>query len=147
VQINNTYIHTYKNMKTIALIEKGVDGMYTIFTPKIESFIFGSGNTVEEAKADFENSVKEVFEAYRENNDKLPDELIDISFEYKYDIASFFNYYDWINVTKFAKKARINGSLMRHYKGGEYISLKQIAKIENTLHELGNEISKIKLTV
>jgi predicted RNase H-like HicB family nuclease len=134
-------------MKTIALIEKGKDGMYTIFTPKTQSFIIGIGNTVEEAKADFENSVKEVKEVYEENSENLPDELLDVTFEYKYDIASFFNYFDWINVTKFAKKARINSSLMRHYKGGEYISQKQVAKIENALHELGKEILSIKLTV
>jgi predicted RNase H-like HicB family nuclease len=75
-------------MKTIALIEKGKDGTYCICTPNIQSCIIGIGNTVEEAKSDFENSVREVFEAYEENNDKLPDELIDITFEYKYDISS-----------------------------------------------------------
>ena len=134
-------------MKTVALIEKGKDGMYTIFTPKINSFIIGIGNTVEEAKADFENSVKEVRESYVDNNEELPKELQNITFEYKYDIASFFNYFDWINVTKFAKKAKMNGSLMRRYRGGEYISQKQVAKIEKTLNELGKEISGIKLTV
>ncbi|MCL2434615.1 MAG: pilus assembly protein HicB [Lentimicrobiaceae bacterium] len=134
-------------MKTIALIEKGKDGMYTIFTPKVNSFIIGIGNTVEEAKADFENSVKEVNESYIDNNEELPKELQNIAFEYKYDIASFFNYFDWINVTKFAKKAKMNGSLMRRYRGGEYISQKQVAKIEKTLNELGKEISGIKLTV
>jgi predicted RNase H-like HicB family nuclease len=134
-------------MNTIALIEKGRDGMYTIFTPKIESYIIGIGNTVEEAKSDFENSVREVITAYEENNDKLPDELIDVVFEYKYDISSFFNYFDWINVSKFARRAKINDSLMRRYRSGEYISQKQVSKIENALHELGNEISQIKLTV
>jgi predicted RNase H-like HicB family nuclease len=134
-------------MKTIALIEKGKDGMYTIFTPKIESFILGIGNTVNEAKADFENSVKEIKESYIKAKDKLPDELIDVTFEYKYDIASFFNYFDWINVSKFAKKSGINGSLMRRYRTGEYISQKQVSKIEKTLNELGREISEIKLTI
>jgi len=134
-------------MKTIALIEKGKDGMYTIFTPKIKSFILGIGNTVQEAISDFENSVKEIKEAYSENNDKLPDELVNITFEYKYDMASFFNYFDWINVSKFSKRAKINGSLMHQYKAGTYISQKQVAKIEHTLHELGREILGVKLTV
>ena len=134
-------------MKTIALIEKGRDSMYTIFTPKINSFIIGTGNTVEEAKADFENSVKEVKEVYADNNEELPKELQNISFEYKYDIASFFNYFDWINVSKFAKRTGVNGSLMRRYRSGEYISQKQVSKIEKTLNELGREISEIKLTV
>ena len=134
-------------MKTIALIEKGKDGTYGIFTPKIQSCIIGEGNTVEEAKADFENSVKEVSEAYMDNNEKLPDELIDITFEYKYDIASFLNHFNWINVSRFAKKTGINGSLMRRYKTGEYISEKQVLKIEKCLNELGREMAEVKLTV
>ena len=134
-------------MKTTALIEKGKDGTYGIFTPDIDHVIIGDGNTVEEAKADFENSVKELKELYIETKGELPKELRNITFEYKYDISSFFNYFDWINVTKFAKKAKMNGSLMRRYRGGEYISQKQVAKIEKTLNELGKEISGIKLTV
>ena len=134
-------------MKTIALIEKGKDGTYGVFTPKINSCIIGTGNTVEEAKADFENSVKEVKEVYADNNEELPKELQNISFEYKYDIASFFNYFDWINVSKFARRTGVNGSLMRRYRSGEYISQRQVSKIEKTLNELGREISEIKLTV
>ena len=76
----------------------------------------------------------------------MPDELKDIQFVYKYDIASMFNYYDWINVSKFARKAGINSSLMRQYKMGEtYISENQISRIEHTLHSLGNELKAIKL--
>ena len=76
----------------------------------------------------------------------MPDELKDIQFVYKYDIASMFNYYDWINVSKFAQKAGINSSLMRQYRMGKtYISKNQISKIENALHTLGHELAGIKL--
>lgn len=44
-------------MKTTALIEKGKDGTFGIFTPDLNSTIIGEGNTVAEAKADFKNSV------------------------------------------------------------------------------------------
>ena len=133
-------------MVTTALIERGKDGTFGIFTPDINHTIIGDGTTVEEAKADFENSVKEMILSYTETNREIPDELKDIQFIYKYDIASMFNYYDWINVSKFARKAGINPSLMRQYRVGDtYISEKQINKIENTLHSLGNELSTIKL--
>jgi len=133
-------------MTTTALIEKGKDGKFGIFTPNINSTIIGEGNTVEEAKADFENSLKEIIEAYKEHGDALPKELENIEFIYKYDIASMFNYYDWINVSRFAKKAGINASLMRQYKkGNTYVSANQIGKIENALHVMGNELSAIKL--
>ena len=65
---------------------------------------------------------------------------------YKYDVASMFNYYDWINMSKFARKAGINPSLMRQYGiGNTYISDNQKYKIERTLHSLGNELAAIKL--
>lgn len=78
-------------MKTTALIERGKDGTFGIFTPDIESVIIGDGATVAEAKADFENSVAEVIASYTDNGEELPEELRDIEFEYKYDIASMFN--------------------------------------------------------
>jgi predicted RNase H-like HicB family nuclease len=133
-------------MVTTALIERGKDGTFGIFTPDINSTIIGEGSTVEEAKADFENSVHEIIQFFKEDGIELPDELRDIQFVYKYDIASMFNYYDWINVSKFARKAGINPSLMRQYKMGQtYISENQINKIENSLHSLGNELAAIKL--
>ncbi len=131
-------------MKTIALIEKGKDGRFGIFTPDIESTIIGEGATVADAKADFENSVKEVIAAY--DGLKLPKELEGIEFEYKYDIASIFDYYNWINVTKFAEVAGINASLLRQYKKGlAYVSEAQVKKIEKALHKAGNELRTAQL--
>ena len=133
-------------MVTTALIERGKDGTFGVFTPDINSTIIGEGNTVEEAKSDFENSVLEIIQFYKEDGIDLPDELKDIQFVYKYDVASMFDYYDWINVSKFARKAGINPSLMRQYRMGEtYISENQLGKIERTLHSLGNELAAIKL--
>jgi len=133
-------------MTTTALIERGKDGSFGIFTPDINHTIIGDGDTVEEAKADFENSVHEMILSYTETGRAIPEELKDIQFVYKYDIASMFDYYNWINVSKFARKAGINPSLMRQYKMGKtYISENQIGKIENTLHSLGNELAAIKL--
>lgn len=47
-------------MKTTALIEKGKDGTFSVFTPDINHTIIGEGSTVAEAKADFENSLAEM---------------------------------------------------------------------------------------
>ena len=133
-------------MITTALIERGKDGTFGIFTPDINHTIIGDGDTVEEAIADFENSVKEMILSYTENGRVIPEELKDIQFVYKYDIASIFDYYDWINVSRFAKKAGINPSLMRQYRIGKtYISESQKSKIESTLHSLGNELTTIRL--
>lgn len=133
-------------MKTTALIEKGKDGTFGIFTPDLKSTIIGEGNTVGEAKADFLNSVNELMLYYKETGRQIPEELTDIEFEFKYDIASLFNYYSFINVSQFAKSAGINPSLMRQYKmGHQYISENQVLKIETALHKIAKEFAEIKL--
>lgn len=132
-------------MKTVALIEKGKDGTFGIYTPDINTTIIGSGETVAEAKDDFQNSIKEIFESYEEEGEELPDELKDIEFEYKFDIASLFNYYNWINVSKFAQLIGINPSLMRQYKQGQYISEMQANKIEKGLRQIGEELISVSL--
>lgn len=133
-------------MKTVALIEKGKDGKYGIYTPDLESTILGSGSTVAEAMTDFEQSLIEIRSAFEETGEPLPEELQDVEFEYRYDIASVFDYYDYINTTRFAIKAGMNASLLRQYKsGGTYISEKQALIIESALHRCGEELMSLSL--
>lgn len=133
-------------MKIVVLIEKGNDGKFGIFTPDINATIIGEGASVAEAKSDFENSVREMLASYTDNGEQLPDELRDLEVEYKYDIASVFDYFKFINVSQFAKIAGINASLMRHYKLGDtYISEKQARRIEQAFHEIGRELLTVSL--
>lgn len=133
-------------MKTIALIEKGADGTFSIYTPDLESTIVGEGPTVSAAKQDFELSLNEVKLACRENHLPLPAELQDIEFEYRYDLASLFNHYDFINVNKFAKWLGLNPSLVRHYKQGKtYISEQRTRDIEEAIHRIATELKAISL--
>ena len=84
--------------------------------------------------------------SYTENGEEVPGELQDIEFEYKYDVASVFDYFDFINVTKFARWAGINASLLRQYKVGKtYISEAQARKIGEALRKVGRELSAISL--
>ena len=132
-------------MKTIALVERNSEGTFFIFTPDLkDSTIMGTGSTVAEAMSDFENSVKEVIESY--DTEELPAELRNFKWEYRYDIASLFDYYSFINVSALAKRIGINPSLMRQYKGGQYISKEQMSRIEKALHEIGTELSAGSLT-
>lgn len=131
--------------KRTALIEKGKDGTFGIFTPDIESTIIGEGNTVAEAKADFENSVREIIRFCEEDGVPVPDDLKNITFVYKYDMPSFLNYYDYLNMTKLANMSGINPSLMRQYKRGQYISEKQVSKIQTAIHKIGKELLAVQL--
>ena len=128
-----------------ALIEIGKDGTFGVFSPDTKSVMFGNGSTVEEAKADFENSVREFIETYEETGMQDPDDLKNSTFVYKYDMPSFLNYYKYLNVTQFAKYAGINPSLMRQYKLGQSASEKQVMKIQTAIHKIGQELSAVKL--
>lgn len=131
--------------KCIALIEKGQDGTFAIFTPDTKSTVFGDGNTVAEAKADFENTVKEFIEVFEEEGRHDPDDLKNTVFEYKYDLPSFLNCYNYLNMTKLADRAGINPSLMRQYKRGQYVSEKQASKIQEAVHKMGRELLAMRL--
>jgi len=79
-------------MITTALIERGKDGSFGIFTPEIKHTIIGDGKTIEDAIADFENSVEEMILSYTETGRDIPDELKEIQFVFKFDDASEFDY-------------------------------------------------------
>lgn len=132
--------------KTLAIVEKDENG-YGIYTPDLkDTVISGSGMSVKDAKADFLTAYKEVLDSYTENGEAVPDELKDLAFEYKYDVSAFFNQFDCINASKFAALAGISPSLMRHYKSGDqYISEKQLEKIERAAHELGRRLLAISM--
>ena len=133
-------------MKTIALIEKGTDGTYGVFTPNLQSTIIGEGSTAAEAKADFLRTYEDIKAAFAESSEDMPSELKDIEFEFQYDVASIFNYFDFINVSKFAKRAGINASLMRQYKScGTAISEAQAKRIQAALREVGSELLAVSL--
>lgn len=102
--------------KILVTVEYGEDKTYSCYseTPIGDySLVAGDGNTVAEAKADFIKAVEECREAYP--NDERYSGL---SFEYKYDLRSFFNYFSFLNVSDIAKRSGINPSLMRQYTSG-----------------------------
>lgn len=87
----------------------------------------------------------EVLASYDSTSD-IPAELLDAKFEYKYDISAFFDMFEFLNVSKLAKRIGINPSLMRHYKRGDtYISDAQANKIESGIHEIAHELLRVTL--
>lgn len=107
--------------KVIAIIEKGKDGSYGIYTPNLKNTIIGEGNTVEEAKADFLIGYQEIVDTYKEDNKPLPKELQDIEYTYQYDLAAFYEAHPYLNVSQVANFIGINDGLMRQYRRGQYI--------------------------
>ena len=129
-------------MKTTAIIETGPGGGFDIYLPDVEHHLFfGTGETVQEAKDDLLNSYQELLEYFKEEKKPVPEEVRDLEFEYKYDIASFFNEYNWFNISALAKVLGMNKSLLYQYKkGNTYISHEQMKRIEKGVHELGKKL-------
>ena len=107
-------------MKITATIERNDANYYQISSDdELMNHCFGGyGYTVAEAKADFLKSIEEAKELIIEEGQSMPQEANEITVDFRYDVPSFFNYFDWINITAFAKKAGINESKMRAYKTG-----------------------------
>ena len=127
------------------IIEKDENG-FGAYTDNTSTVLIGEGRTVEEAKADMLACYQELLDMYAEDGESVPDDLVDLEFEYKYDISAMFNAFDFLNISKFAKRVGISPGLMRHYKVGDtYISAKQAHKIQEGLHEIAREFLSVSL--
>ena len=136
-----------KAVKIIAIVEKGSDGLYSIHSDDHmgNSFFGGYGNSVAKAKADFVESIKEAIQEQLAEGQKVP-AIESIEVDYRYDIPSFFNHFDFLNVSKFADYAGINESKMRAYKSGvSFPGEKTTQKILTAAHKIGEELSAASL--
>lgn len=132
--------------KTIVVIEKGEDGTYSAYPKDLKATIIGEGDTASEAKKDFLNSYKEVKDFYLDTDGVIPEYLDNLDFEYTFDIPAFFNYFDFINISKFAQAIGVEPSLMRHYKSGDTtLSPKQRERILKGIKGVASELMEVIL--
>ena len=135
-------------MKIVTVvIEKGPDHYAAYVAKGLKNHALnGTGVSVKEAVEDMQEALQEMREMYTEDNEDIPKELKDISFEYKYDVASLFDFFGEINISSFARKIDMNESLLRKYKKGlAMASEKQCKRIESGLHELGRSLMVVHL--
>jgi hypothetical protein len=96
-------------------------------------------------------SLKELQEDYVRHegkNDNAWNNIIwsQVTFELKYDLAAFFEAFNYLNLSAVAGKIGINRTLLNHYKTGlKYPSAEQAKKIEDAIHVLALELGKVKL--
>lgn len=127
-------------MRITAIIEKGSDGMYSVRSEQsIEKHFFGGfGSSVAEAKWDFLESVQEAVEVTEFNGET--------KVEWKYDLPSFFNDFDYLNISSFARYVGINESKMRQYKNGlAFPGEKTLGRIMEASRKIGAELSSVTL--
>lgn len=135
------------DMNITAIVEKGNDGLYSIYSEDHigNSYFGGFGESVSEAKKDFVSSLEEALREQVQENQPVPDRR-EISITYRYDIPSFFNFFDFINVSKFAEYVGINESKMRAYKSGvAFPGEKTSAKIFKAVRQIALDLSAVAL--
>ena len=70
----------------------------------------------------------------------------EIELSFKYDLVSFFETFNYLNLSVISTKIGINRTLLNHYKTGtKYPSAEQAKKIEDAIHVLASELKKVKL--
>lgn len=136
-----------KKHKIKAIVEKGKDQRFSIYSKDHfgNSYFGGFGASVAGAKEDFLESVKEAIEEERADGNTVFS-IDNIVIEYSYDIPSFFNFFDFINVSRFAEYAGVNESKMRAYKSGvSFPGEKTTAKIFRAVRKIGAELTAATL--
>jgi predicted RNase H-like HicB family nuclease len=134
-------------MKKIkAIIEKGNDGLYSIYLPDVLG-MYGTGETEAEAKEALLEAVDSAKE-FVEDTGKWGDYVVfksDFEFDYRYDLSGFFKSYSFFDVSALAGRLGLNASLLRRYKSGiSKAETKQKEKIEQGIHNIAIELSAVK---
>ncbi len=129
-------------MKSLTIIiERGAD-LYAAYSDKFPG-LYATAENVEEVKKSIHKAIK-LYIKY--NDDKLSSYLkSDITIKYKFDLESFFNYYNGVFTKSGLEKITgINQKQIQHYASGlKKPRLIQRKKIEDALHKLGDELKSI----
>ena len=132
-------LYNFIDMKVNIVFEMAKDGGCSCFMKEdLPDFgLLGFGDSPQEAKEDMLKAYHEIKDMLIEEG-KNPPEL---DFVYHYDMKSFFEYFDFLNVSKVAQRAGINPSLMRQYASGvANVGEKQYDKIRIAIKKIGNEL-------
>lgn len=127
-------------------IERSSDGSYSAYMPDDNNLsygVIGEGESANEAINDFIG----VYEAMKDIAKSEGRKFEEVDFAFSYDLPSFLVYYsDLISYRGLSKLTGISASQLSQYISGYRTpSHKTTEKIEKALHNLGNELSQLKL--
>lgn len=133
-------IDNFMKMKANIIFEMAKDGGCSCFMQEdVPEFgLLGYGNNPKEAKTDMLQAYEEIKETLRQEG-KTP---VELEFIYHYDMKSFFEYFDFLNVSKVAERAGINASLLRKYTSGvANAGERQYMKLQKAIHSIARELA------
>lgn len=120
-------------MQNIELvIEKGEDGLW--------GRVNYNGSLIVEHAATLDDLKLKLKDLLHDFEGIDPESVV---FDFRYDVYSLFEQFDFLNISKVAKYASIHPGLLRQYASGvKHPSLNQAKKIEETLHKLAGQMQK-----
>lgn len=134
-------------MRTVRVfIERAKDGFYSAYMPDDNNLsygVIGEGSSAEAAKEDF----LAVYEGMKEKANERNRNFEEVEFSFSFDIPSFLGYYaDFISYKGLSKLTGVSAAQLSQYVSGYRVpSQKTTEKIQNALHTIGNELSRVQL--
>lgn len=132
-------------MKTlIAIIERGVDGLFSIYIED-KSYpygVIGTGPTVREAMEDFRAGYAEMKDYIESTGGRFEE----AGFEFKYDVPSFLQEYAYaFSLAGLERITSINQKQLGHYISGyRKPSEKTVRKIESGIQSFCAQLSTVR---
>lgn len=127
-------------MRVNIVFEMAKDGGCSCYmAEKLPHFsLTGYGCNPREAKADMLAAYDDIRQLLLEQGKPVAD----VEFVYHYDMKSFFEYFDFLNISRIARRAEINPSLMRKYASGLVKAReRQYLKLEQAIHGIASELA------
>lgn len=131
--------------KVNAIIERANDGTYSIYmmdADGMDYLVTGTGKTVEEAKQVFLGGYEDTKRYYAEEGRRFEE----VSFEFKYDMASFLSYYSKVmTLAGLSRLTGINQQQLSHYlTGRRHPSAKTTEKMQKAIHDFAHDLGTVR---
>jgi hypothetical protein len=129
--------------KVRVIVERGRDNRYSAYMDcnDFDFGLAGFGNTARDAINDFYASYEQEKEMYRKEGREIPE----LTFDVRYDVSSFLDYYAGIlSKSGLEKITGIHQKQLWHYSSGERVPKPQTAKkIQESLHNFADELKQV----
>ncbi|MDE6409987.1 MAG: pilus assembly protein HicB [Muribaculaceae bacterium] len=124
------------------IVEQNADGYFSCFVKEDIPFLglLGYGESSQEA-------IDSLIAFYNEEKELLAEEgkiVPELEFKFHYDMQSFFNRFNFFNVSKIAEIAGINPSLLRKYTSGvAKAGEKQYERLHHAIRQIASDLQEV----